>query len=222
MFGGKKCECCKKKAGITKQKYSGGYLCYECHTKYCGISNINVVSKNVFSEISIESAVATLNEWNDDLNNFTKNYSNTFWVDEATDRFIVKGVVRKFNISDIIKFDMVEQGTSSEVKELYIQILTKDDKFNNVKVRVVKAPLNSTYKKTELLYRPHLRLAEQLVADLQSIMAIYETKQLEKSSKRIDKNIEEIDNLNVKKFCTECGTKIRSSDKFCSNCGTKL
>lgn len=37
----------------------------------------------------------------------------------------------------------------------------------------------------------------------------------------ISQKINTVEDLNVKKYCTNCGAKLAKGDKFCSNCGTK-
>lgn len=37
----------------------------------------------------------------------------------------------------------------------------------------------------------------------------------------ISQKINTVEDLNVKKYCTNCGAKLTKGDKFCSNCGTK-
>lgn len=37
----------------------------------------------------------------------------------------------------------------------------------------------------------------------------------------ISQKINTVEDLNVKKYCTNCGAKLSKGDKFCSNCGTK-
>ncbi|EPB8193629.1 DUF4428 domain-containing protein [Clostridium perfringens] len=222
IFKRNKCDICGKKAGMLRQKYKDGCLCFDCHSTYC---KTNRGSKSI-DEITIEEVKLVMNEinrrlgeWDSDIDMFSKNYSNTFYVDETNDRMIVKGIKHKFNIADIIKFELVEQGTSSEVKELYVQIFTADELQNYIKIRVVKAPLNTTYKKTEWTYRPHLKTSQKLIADLESIKFSYDIRQ-EKYNKTTNES--EIKNISKDKFCTECGTPIATGSKFCGECGKKL
>lgn len=37
----------------------------------------------------------------------------------------------------------------------------------------------------------------------------------------ISQKINTVEDLNIKKYCTNCGAKLSKGDKFCSNCGTK-
>jgi hypothetical protein len=37
----------------------------------------------------------------------------------------------------------------------------------------------------------------------------------------ISQKINTVEDLNIKKYCTNCGAKLTKGDKFCSNCGTK-
>lgn len=225
MFKKVNCQACGKEIGFSKQKYKDGYLCFSCNKLY--IFNTDGVIGT--SKISIAEQVMPVldkinehaNNWKLDLEMFNKNYSNTFYVDEVDDRIIISGIEHKFNISDILKYELVEQGTSSEVKELYIQVLTNDEVHNYVKIRVVKAPLNTTYKKTEWTYRPHLETARQLIADLEVIKAKYEAKQMQKNY-TVREVAKENSPASSLKFCTQCGTPIFAGSKFCGECGNKL
>lgn len=38
----------------------------------------------------------------------------------------------------------------------------------------------------------------------------------------ISQKVNTIDDINIKRYCTCCGTKIGKTDKFCSNCGNKI
>lgn len=225
MFKKVNCEVCGKEIRLSKQKYKDGYLCFNCHNIYCsktkGFINTSKVSITESVMPLLKDINDKVNNWKKDLHMFSKNYSNTFYVDEVQDRIIIGGIEHKFNISDILKYELVEQGTSSEVKELYIQILTNDEVHNYVKVRVVKAPLNSTYKKTEWTYRPHLEKARQLIADLEVIKAKYEAKQMQ-SNNASEEIVSKDTNTGCSKFCTQCGTPIIIGSKFCGECGYKL
>lgn len=224
MFKKVKCEICSNEIGFSKVKYKDGYLCCKCHKFYFNNSkhlfaracNIHIAEvKSVLEEIKEKDSI-----WKSDLDMFNKSYSDTFFVDEINDRIIISGIEHKFKIGDIIKYDIVEHGTSSEVKEILIQIITSDEEYNNVKIRVVKAALNSTYKKTEWGYRLHMNNARQLIADLETIKAKYDGKQLRNNIK-IESAIDIVSSSNVK-FCTQCGNSIVVGNKFCGECGNKL
>lgn len=225
MFKKVNCEVCEKKIGLSKQKYKDGYLCFNCHSIYCSKTKGFVNISKVSIEESVMPLLKDINDkvenWKNDLHMFNKNYSNTFYVDEVQDRMIVSGIEHKFNVSDILKYELVEQGTSSEVKELYIQILTNDEVYNYVKVRVAKASLNSTFKKTGWIYRDYLEKARQLIADLEVIKAKYEAKQMDTNN--TSEEIVSKDRIaGCSKFCTQCGTLIVIGSKFCGECGHKL
>ncbi|WP_310485451.1 zinc ribbon domain-containing protein [Chamaesiphon sp. VAR_48_metabat_403] len=44
----------------------------------------------------------------------------------------------------------------------------------------------------------------------------------ETTVRRENVNVNPSEPVNQRKFCTECGTTVKSTDKFCANCGQKL
>jgi rRNA maturation endonuclease Nob1 len=37
----------------------------------------------------------------------------------------------------------------------------------------------------------------------------------------VSQKINTVEDINVKRYCTNCGAKLGKGDKFCSSCGTK-
>ncbi|QOR35067.1 zinc ribbon domain-containing protein [Clostridium sp. 'deep sea'] len=250
LFGDKKiCACCSKELGLVKHKFAEGYLCANCY-KDCS----NSVKKNILtqtlSDIKQGMKDQIENKKMIDQFNCTKKFGTFIEFDESKKLWLVPdGFLGKkvnptiYNFSDIVEFELMEDGDSVVKGGLGRAIVggvlfagvgavvgaatgkKKVKKIvNSLKVKITVNDLNNPTiyikllagktKTTSILYKNAYNIAQDIISTLSVIAKQNEVAVTTVTTDSTD------DNNTI--FCRKCGNKMPSDSAFCNKCGEKI
>ena len=90
---------------------------------------------------------------------------------------------------------------------------------------VKKAKLRSASKESKSIETGRVELGSTSEQKLQTVNKSFNQwafHTVEYKLLPISQKVNTVEDLNIKRYCPNCGTKINKTDKFCSNCGQKL
>jgi ribosomal protein L33 len=90
---------------------------------------------------------------------------------------------------------------------------------------VKKAKLRSASKESKSIETGRVELGSTSEQKLQTVNKSFNQwafHTVEYKLLPISQKVNTVEDLNIKRYCPNCGNKINKTDKFCSNCGQKL